>query len=341
MPTSMTLEGKVPPLPRKVTGLFSLDYALGNPNTGDYGMPLRALYEIYGRPERGKNTLAFFLAGKIRPIGLIGYNWLETVDPGYIVSAVSMSGFRGRVKMIDHFAPDADPKKDPPRYHEDMLKEGAILLNKQESNAYILDSLGAVRSQQEKDGEYGEAFWGLRAKLVNQHSRDLEGITMDKPGDPCAAFMLNHVQVSMGSRASPGITVWHTPGGEGKEFHASVRVHLKTVNPKETLVPDGIVVTRGVVEKLRFGGKGREFVFAIVPGRGLHPGLTALIDAVEMKLAEKATGGVISIKGATGKKDKKEIGKLSDLVQAAVDKEDEVFEPFIAALRPLYGHDFE
>lgn len=231
-------------MPRKITGLFSLDYALGDPQAGRYGFPLRAIYELYGRPERGKNSLAFFLAGSIRPDGIIAYNWLETADPDYVRSAVGQGGFQGEIRMIDHYAEGDNPEVDPPKTHETLLKEGAVLLNQPKVNAYILDSLGMTRSQAEKEGEYGNSYWGMRAKLVNQHMRDLEGIVMDKPGPACAAFALNHVQTSM-ERSPSGAVIYTTPGGEGKEYASVGRVHLKTANPKEIIPMDTITISRG------------------------------------------------------------------------------------------------
>ena len=330
------LEGKIEHTPRRITGCFSLDYALGDPRKGQYGFPLRAVYEIYGRPERGKNTLAFFMAGAVRAEGRIIYTWLESADPDYVLSAVAQSGFMGTVKMIDHYKEGADPEKDPPKSHEEMCKEAALLLNLPDSNAYILDSIGTTRSRQEQIGDYGDANWGRRAYFINQHMRELEGIVMDKPGQPCIAIALNHVQQDM--QTIGGRITYHTPGGTNKEFTAVARIHLKTVDPKSVLALDSITVSRGVVDKLRFGGKGREFLIAIVPGLGLSRGLTALLDCYTLGLVKKETGGLIVHSDGRGKKASKlVIGKVSALVQAAYDNDPAPFGPLYDLLEPLYG----
>lgn len=332
-----TIDGQTVHPSRYRSGLFGLDVALGNPKTLALGFPSRSIYEIYGKPGRGKSTLALYLAGVIRPDGRIIYQWLESVDPSYLLNAVGQAGFDGSIKMIDHFKPedlkpDGTPKDDAkPRSHEEMFGEADELLWDQSSNAYILDSIAQTRSTAMRTGDYGEAYWGQRAKFVNQHASRLEGIVNDRPGPGLVAIMLNHVHVDMANKMN--YTAYITPGGVGKEFASVARIHLKTADPKLRI--EGTEVTKGVVEKLRYGGAGREFVFAILPGQGVSAELTAVLDCVALGLAER--GNVVTLKGQ-GKAKNKSMGRLGELVQAAVDRDTDRFEPFAAALEE-YEHD--
>ena len=57
--------GDIYPVQRVLTGLWSLDRALGF--RGDNGVPLRSLFELYGHEHSGKSTLAWYIAAKVNP----------------------------------------------------------------------------------------------------------------------------------------------------------------------------------------------------------------------------------------------------------------------------------
>lgn len=334
-----TIEGKPVYPSRYRSGLFGFDVALGNPRTVELGFPGRAVYEIYGKQGRGKSTLALYLAGVIRPEGRIVYQWLESVDPSYLLNAVGQAGFDGAIKLIDHydadqFDQDGELKADAkPRSHEEMFGEADALCWEPQTNAYILDSIAQTRSTAMREGDYGEAYWGQRAKFVNQHASRLEGIVNDRPGPGLVAILLNHVHVDMGNKMN--YTAYITPGGVGKEYASVARIHLKTADPKSVGKIEGAEITKGTVEKLRYGGAGREFHFVLLPGQGVSAELTAVIDCVALGLAERGT--TVSIKG-TGKAKGKSIGRLSDLVQAAIERDTDRFEPFVKELEQ-YEHE--
>src|SRR3990167_7208797 len=101
---TVTVTGEGPTILHVRTGLFSLDVAWGKRRTHELGMPLRSIHHIYGHPETGKNTLAFYLAGCIQPAGKVVYIALESSDRDYVADASAQSGFHGEVqyaKMMD------------------------------------------------------------------------------------------------------------------------------------------------------------------------------------------------------------------------------------------------
>jgi RecA/RadA recombinase len=292
---------------------------------GRLGFPNRSVHELYGKPEKGKSSLALYLAGCVcAPKDRIIYNWLESFDANYLLSASGQSGWDGVLKLVDHWAEDADPDKDPPKDHADMLKEGAQMLWDVGTSAYILDSLAEVRSRAMSDPEsaYDEAFMGQRAKLIGMHVMDLEGIVNDKAGAGAVAILLNHVHPDFQNKMA--FPMYITPGGVKKEFASVSRIHLKSADPKTYPKIEGVNITHGVVEKLRFGMKGREFVIAIIPGVGVSAELTALLDAAALKLIER--GQTIKVEG-------KSLGRLGDLVEAAAQRDSERFAPIFQALQ--------
>jgi hypothetical protein len=65
----------------------------------------------------------------------------------------------------------------------------------------------------------------------------------------------------------------------------------------DTANPEHIIgyCAKGKTEKMRFGGKGREFQYYIVPGFGVHAGATALFDCVELGLVDR--GNTLKVDG--------------------------------------------
>src|SRR3990167_7564347 len=163
------VEGEVPVVERFSTGLWSLDHALGQ--NGQWGAPLRSIYEIYGYPHVGKSSLSYYLAGCVRPKGKIVIADVEgTMDGAYLKSCVAQSGFQGTIKIVDY----ADKKG--PRHHEAMIQEAADALYDEE-----------------------EAFVGRRALIVSKWSRRVSA-WLRAASRPKATFVVNHVNPIIGGR---------------------------------------------------------------------------------------------------------------------------------------------
>jgi len=310
-----TVVGKYPKLERIRSGIFSLDYALKDKDK--LGIPLRVIYEIYGYTNSGKSTLSYYLSGIVgqyfnKDITICD---LEMLDVDYLISATSQSGFDGEIRLVDH-----SDDKDKPYTHEHMLQDLAINVSKNNFGSGILDSVGAVMPLQEVAGDYGEANMGRRAKLIAQHVRDIGGALRVKK-QPSIDIIINHVHAIMGGRGHT------TAGGEAKTFLAGVRM---MITPQEVFIDDkteepiGFLV-KGKVEKLRFGGRGRWFNFYIVPGMGVHVGVSAMFDAFRYGVAER---------GARVKLGDRKIGYLkADLLKYAADGNTRKFNVFHEAMQ--------
>jgi len=315
MTDDITIEGRYPILERKSTGLYSLDWCLGS--RGDFGAPLRAIYEIYGYPNSGKSTLCYYLAGVLSPLPEITICDFENLDTKYLKTSIGASGWKGKLKLVDLI--DA---KDKLRSHEDMLTDMVMNLNTTSGSA-ILDSVGAIQPTAEAMGEFGEANMGKKAKLMGQVSRALSTVVKNTE-DPKVAFIINHVHQIIGGRGHT------TAGGVILTYMAAVRIMIW--GKEQFLVnedtkkerPIGFLV-EGKTEKLRFGGRGRTFSYYIVPGIGVHPGASAMFDCFNHGLAER---------GTTVKMDGKSMGYIKkEFLDYAESGKTRKFDPFIEALQ--------
>ncbi len=308
----VSIIGNYPSVIRARTGLFSLDRALEG--RGELGAPMRSIYEVYGYPNSGKSTLCYYLAGVLSSQNEIGICDLELADMEYLRRAVGMSGFEGVVRMCD--LQDEKGKEKP---HEKVMQQMVELLDTT-SGTVILDSVGAIRPIPEAAGDFGEAFVGRRAKLVAQVSRALSGSLRLKEDD-AIAFIINHTHQIIGGRGHT------TAGGETLKYMATVRMMIwteETLRNEEDEKTFGYLVA-GQVEKLRFGSKGRTFNYYIVPGLGVHPGVSAMFDCFALGLADR---------GNTVKIDGKSLGYLKkDLLEYALTGKTLKFEPFQLKLK--------
>ena len=175
----------------------------------------------------------------------------------------------------------------------------------------IIDSIGAISPIAEKEGDLGEANMGRRAKLVAQLTRkSLNEFRKDRDN---AMFMINHVHPILGGMGTT------TPGGETLKYLVGIRLRVK----RKEEFPDQSYLMEGTVVKNRFGYRNRQFYIFMLAGTGIHVGLTAMFDCFILGLAER--GKVVKMDGQSH-------GYLKDLVKAAHEGRNEVFQPFIDKL---------
>jgi RecA/RadA recombinase len=305
--------GNYKSISRRRSGIFSLDLALAN--RGDLGIPMRTIMEIYGYSNVGKSTLSYYLGGVLTGNGNYTICDVENADREYIRKTAEHSGMNGTVKLTDSFG-----EKGKPISHEDMLMDMANDLYDEKVGAVILDSVGMIQPIAEASGEFGEAFMGKRAKLIAQMSRSLVNSLRNKDR-PSIAIIVNHVHSIMGGRGHT------TAGGETLRYATAMRMMLwpvETLTVSEDDVSALGFLVGGKVEKLRYGGRGRNFQFYIVPDYGVHVGATAMFDCFELGIAERST---------TVKLDGKSLGYLKkDLLNYASDGKQRKFDPFVDAL---------
>lgn len=269
------------------TGLYSMDKALHG------GLHIPAAYELYGMTHVGKSTIAYYLAGRVRPKGKIALADFEHFDPDYLVSCLKLAGFSGEVMMVD--VSDG----------ETALTELRDYLVDRDYSAGILDSIGALIPSVELGEPISPQGYGTqKAKLMAQGMRSVMWALLR---NPAGLFMTNHLH--------PIITLgkaMQTSGGKAIHNLSAIRLRFKTEKHDEDYS-----IVQGKVDKHRWGGKGGNFKVALVPEMGVHPGLTAAVDAMWYGLSEKEN---------TLKMDGKSYGYIKTLAKKAKKGEVKIFQ---------------
>ena len=314
----ITIEGGYESRPRLVTGLWSFDHAL---SSGDeIGLPLNSLIEVYGATHIGKSTLAYYLSGLMGKDHRILICDMEGIDIDYLPKATA-PGFDGIIEIMQ-----ATDNKGKVRSHEEMLKELADrALFDEDVKACIVDSVGAIYPQFEQANDIGAGFGAKRAVIVAGLAR-AGCFAVNNKQTPVVIFVINHshqVVGGVGHMSAGGVTMKHL---------APVRMFLRHSYKDFIKVGNDVIVytVMGIVEKLRYGGKGRTFKVCTIPGYGVRPNLTAVIDAADLGLATRST---------TVKIRDKSFGYISKMVEKDLEGDDEFFEPFHEALRNYKGED--
>lgn len=319
-PAIPEIDGDVPIMERALTGLYKLDLALAHED--EIGMPIRTGIELYGKPETGKSSMAYYLSGRVKKDGYVTIVDFETSGRSdYVVSAVGQAGFSGKIRWV--------PRKvgDKRQTDEDMLDAGAksLLPEYDDANAVILDSAAMVAPIAETEGKLSDANMGQRAKLLAKWTR-MWVPYLNMVEEPKLVLIVNHMLAQMGSQYDPTNIDWgfSTPGGYTIKFGCAARLRM---NRKETF-DDGTFEVEIRVDKLRYGGqskvkRGRAM---IVPGVGVSPALTAAFDCMDLGYARRKN--YVQVLDEKDGKEWKNVSRLSDLIRYVREGRVEKFEPF-------------
>jgi len=187
------------------TGAISLDVALG---VG--GVPRGRIIEIFGPESSGKSTLATHLVANAQKNGgLAAYIDAEhALDPQY----ASRIGVNLDELMISQ--PDSG---------EDALNIAETLARSNALDVIVIDSVAALVPKNELEGEIGDSFMGLQARMMSQALRKLTA-SLSK-SNTCAIF-INQIREKIGVMFGNPET---TTGGRALKFYASIRMDIRRI----------------------------------------------------------------------------------------------------------------
>ncbi|MBQ0038074.1 MAG: recombinase RecA [Clostridiales bacterium] len=246
------------------TGSLALDLALG---IG--GVPRGRIVEIYGPESSGKTTLALhILAQAQKQGGEVAFVDAEhALDPTYARAL--------GVNIEDMLISQPDTGEQALEITEALVRSGAI-------DVVVVDSVAALVPRAEIEGEMGDSFVGLHARLMSQALRKLAGIIAKTNS---IVIFINQLREKVGVMyGNPEVTT----GGRALKFYASVRIDVRRV---ETLKAGGEMVgnhVRAKVVKNKVAPPFREAEFDIMYGEGISK-LGELIDlGVKLDLVQKS-----------------------------------------------------
>ena len=246
------------------TGSLALDLALG---IG--GLPKGRIVEIYGPESSGKTTLALHvLAQAQKASGEVAFIDAEhALDIGYARAL--------GVNVEDMLVSQPDTGEQALEITEALVRSGAI-------DVSVVDSVAALVPRAEIEGEMGDSFVGLHARLMSQALRKLAG-AINKTN--CIVIFINQLREKVGVMyGNPEVTT----GGRALKFYASVRIDVRRI---ETLKNGSEMIgnrTRAKVVKNKMAPPFREAEFDIMYGEGISM-LGELIDlGVKLDLVQKS-----------------------------------------------------
>ncbi len=187
------------------TGAITLDLALG---IG--GVPRGRIVEIFGPESSGKSTLAtHIVANAQKNGGIAAYIDAEhALDPSYAAKI----GVNLDELMISQ--PDSG---------EEALNIAEMLARSNAIDVIVIDSVAALVPKNELEGEIGDSFMGLQARMMSQALRKLTA-TLSK-SNTCAIF-INQIREKIGVMFGNPET---TTGGRALKFYASIRMDIRRI----------------------------------------------------------------------------------------------------------------
>ena len=187
------------------TGSLSLDIALG---IG--GVPRGRIIEIYGPESSGKTTVALHIVAEAQKMGgeAVFIDVEHALDPVYAQAL--------GVDIDSLLVSQPDTGEQALEICEALVRSGAI-------DVVVVDSVAAMTTKAEIEGEMGDSFVGLQARLMSQALRKMTG-ALAQAGT--TAIFINQLREKIGVFFGNPET---TTGGKALKFYSSVRMDIRRI----------------------------------------------------------------------------------------------------------------
>ncbi|MFZ2538694.1 MAG: recombinase RecA [Oscillospiraceae bacterium] len=246
------------------TGSLGLDMALG---IG--GVPRGRIIEIYGPESSGKTTVALQIVAQAQKMG----GEAAFIDVEHALDPIYAKALGVDIDSLLVSQPDTGEQA--LEIMEALIRSGAI-------DVIVLDSVAAMVTKAEIDGEMGDSHVGLQARLMSQALRKLTSVVSRSN---CVAIFINQIREKIGVVYGNPET---TPGGRALKFYSSVRIEVR----RGEAIKNGTEIignkTKCKIVKNKVAPPFKEVIFDIMYGEGVSR-IGEIIDfAVDAEIIDKS-----------------------------------------------------
>lgn len=276
------------------TGSMGLDLALG---IG--GVPKGRIVELYGPESSGKTTVALHIIAEAQKKGgEVAFVDVEhALDPQYAAAL--------GVDVDNLLVSQPDSGEQALEIMEALVRSGSV-------DVVVLDSVAALTTKAEIDGNMGDSNVGQLARLMSQAMRKLTPL-LSKTN--CVAIFINQIREKIGVMYGNPET---TPGGRALKFYASVIIDVR----KGEAIKNGTELigsrTKIKIKKNKVAPPFKECEFDIIFGKGISRTGEVLDLAVELDVIKKS--------GAWFSYDGQKLGQGRDNAKKALEENPELMK---------------
>ena len=280
------------------TGSMTLDMALG---IG--GVPRGRIVEIYGPESSGKTTVSLQIVAEAQKLG----GEVAFIDVEHALDPVYAKALG--VDIDNMLVSQPDSGEQALEIMDTLVRSGGI-------DVIVLDSVAAMVTKSEIDGDMGDSHVGLLARLMSQAMRKL---TASISKSNCVAIFINQVRDKIGVTYGNPET---TTGGRALKFYSSVRIEVR----RGEAIKSGAEIignrTKCKVVKNKVAPPFKECEFDVMYGQGISRVGEVLDLAVELNIIQKggAWFSYNDMKLGQGRDNAKEFLKNNPDIMAEVER---------------------